>query len=252
MSHSIRLSDEVLELLGVSRKDFDIYLCLLRLGTAPLRRLAEEAGLNRGTAYDALKRLMAAGLASYVDARTHRYFAAQDPTALRGLATRREVALREARTDLDGLLPSIEALRGQSGHRPAVRYYEGDSGVRDLLEDVLATAERSHEKSYRVYSSAGIRDLIAGAWPGFTKERIRRGVRVRAVAVGTGGTTAGLDQRKWLTDAVQAPTYIFVYPGKTAYVAVDASKKLFGAVIEDAAVSATQALIFDALWKALP
>ena len=246
------LPSKTLELLGFTSKDFQVYVALLRLGTAPLRRIAEAAGMNRGTTYDALKRLIDVGLASYVDAKTHRYFTSEDPHKLRGLATRREVALREARDGLETAIPSLEAFLGTAKHRPSVRYYEGESGVREILEDVLSVTERAESKLYRVYSSADIRDLIAHVWPGFTRERIKRHVRVDAIAIGQGGETVGLDERKWLTRDAKAPTYIFIYAGKTAFVAVDAGKRLFGVIIEDDAIAATQQMIFDVLWKQLP
>jgi sugar-specific transcriptional regulator TrmB len=245
------LNPRTLELLGLTAKEYGVYVALLRLGTAPLRRVAEVAGLNRGTTYDALKRLIDAGLVSYVDAKTHRYFTGEDPHKLRGLATRREVALREASVTLDEVIPRLEDMRGKSEHRPAVRYFEGEAGVREILEDVLRSAERAESKMYRVYSSAGIRDLIASAWPSFTRERIKRGIRVKAIATGGGGATSGLDERKWLSQDASAPTYIFSYAGKTAHVSVDKNKKLFGVIIEDQAIAATQTMIFDGLWKAL-
>jgi sugar-specific transcriptional regulator TrmB len=251
MPKRITLNSKTLEALGITQKELDVYVKLLGLGSAPLRKIAEEAGLNRGTTYDALKRLLDVGLVSYVDAKTHRYFTGEDPHKLHGLATRREVAVQEARVALDELLPELESVLGSSEHRPAVRYYEGESGVRDILEDVLTVTERAESKTYRIYSSSTLRDLVASAWLAFTKTRIRRGIRVRAISLGEGGTTAGLDERKWLTKKTNAPTYIFIYEGKTAYVAADEKKRLFGVIIEDSAIASTQTFIFDSLWQHL-
>lgn len=246
------LSLRTLELLGLKPKDLDVYQALLRLGSAPLRRIAEEAGLNRGTTYDILKRLIEASLVSYVDAKKHRYFTSEDPSRLRGLATRREVAIAEAREHVLKAIPELQQIAQVAHHRPAVRYSEGEAGVKDILLDVFSTTENSESKTYRVYSSAGLRDLIASAWPTYNKERLRRGVAVRAIAIGEGGETHGLDERRWLGSTHASPTYIFIYEGKTAYVAVDAKKNLFGVVIDDSAVSETQRVIFDRLWDILP
>lgn len=260
MTKRITLDEETLEALGLTPRDLQVYTAVLRLGSAPLRKIAEEVNLNRGTAYDVLKRLLDLGLVSYVDAKTHRYFTGEDPHKLRGLATRHEVAAQEARAILEQFIPVLEDVAGSSEHRPAVRYYEGESGVRDILEDVLAATLRqssgraelgAETNLYRVYSSVGLRDLIASAWPGFSKARIQRNIRVRALSLGEGGKTVGLDERKWLTKSTGAPTYIFIYAGKTAYVAADEKKRLFGVIIEDPAIAATQTLIFDELWKHL-
>ncbi|MFC1788172.1 TrmB family transcriptional regulator [Patescibacteria group bacterium] len=245
------LSLKTVEMLGLKEKDLEVYLALLRLGTAPLRRLAEEASLNRGTVYDSLKRLLNVNLVSYVDSKTHRYFTAEDPQRLRGLATRQEVAIREAQLEISETIPELKEIIGQSEHRPAVRYYEGDAGVREILKDVLAVTERAESKQYQVYSSEAVRDLIRAAWPGFTKQRISRHVQVKALAIGEGGQLAELSQRKWLSHDAGSPTYIFIYPGKTAYVSVDSKERLFGVIIEDRAVSQTQKMIFDSLWNSL-
>jgi HTH-type transcriptional regulator, sugar sensing transcriptional regulator len=243
------LSEETLELLGLKPKDMTVYTHLLKLGTAPLRKLAQETNLNRGTTYDALKRLIDIGLVSHMDAKTHRYFTAEDPQKLTGIAVRREVAIQEAQLKLKDVVPQFQELLGSSAHRPSVRYYEGEAGVRDILTDVLKTSEKSKEKLFRIYSSEGIRDLIAHAWPGFIKLRVRHHVRVKTISIGAGGTTHGLDERKWLTQANKSPSYIFIYPGKTAFISLDERRQLFGVIIEDDAIAATQEMIFDALWK---
>ena len=252
MNRSPRLSKETLNALGLRSKEYEIYLTLIKLGTAPLRKVAEQVGLNRGTTYDALKRLMELGLVSFVDAKTHRFFTAEDPKKLTGVATRKEVAVADARVELGKTIPALQELMGWSEHRPSVRYYEGDVGVCDILEDVLDTCTHASDNMYRVYSSSGIRDLILHAWPSFTKTRIRKKIRVKAISIGEGGRTAGLDERRWLTRDQQSPTYIFMYPGKTAYVSVDAKRQLFGVIIDDYAIAQTQTMIFDSLWTQLP
>ncbi len=251
MKKAPKLSDRTLEAIDLKPKDFRVYLTLIKLGTAPLRKIAEQAGLNRGTTYDTLKRLLNLGLVSFVDAKTHRFFTAEDPKKLTGVATRREVAVAEAREELANAIPELQELMGWSTHRPSVRYYEGEVGVRDILEDVLETCAHASDKMYRVYSSAAIRDLILHAWPAYTKTRIRKKIRVKAIAVGEGGRTAGLDDRRWLSRAEQAPTYIFIYPGKTAYVSVDTKRQLFGVIIDDEPIALTQRMIFDSLWTHL-
>jgi len=72
---------------------------------------------------------------------------------------------------------------------------------------------------------------------------------VNTISIGEGGRTHGLDERKWLTQTNKAPSYIFIYPGKTAFVSLDERRQLFGVIIEDEAIAATQEMIFDALWK---
>lgn len=245
------LSSQVLELLGLTPKDLDVYVTLLRLGTAPLRRTAEESGYNRGTTYDSLKRLLDAGMVSYVDAKSHRYFTAEDPQKLRSLATRKEVAVQEAQLKIDSLLPEFRTIADSAKYRTAVRYYEGTTGIRDIMTDILATTEKLSDRTYRVYSSAKLREAIAEAWPNFNPTRVKKNVSVKAIALGEGGTVHGLDQRRWLSKTASSSAYIIIYGKKTAYISTDKDEKLFGAVIDDESIASTQKMIFDAVWESL-
>lgn len=249
--HQVILSTSDSEVLGLRDQDMRIYQTLLSLGSAPLRRIAEDSGISRSTVHDVLHRLINLGLVTFVDAKSHRYFSAEDPEQLRRLASRKSLAVQESCVRVEQAIPELEKLVGSLSHRPTVRYYEGASGVKTILQDVLATTEKIKTKTYRVYSSSGIRDLIAQAWPRWNATRKAHGVSVRAIALGEGGKTYGLDERKWLTSKESAPAYIFIYDKKTAYVSADEKGRLFGAIIDDQSIAQTQKMIFDQLWTHL-
>jgi sugar-specific transcriptional regulator TrmB len=251
MKPNAKLKPELLQLIGLKEKDYQVYRTLLSLGSAPLRRIAAEASISRGTTYDCIKRLQDLGLVSFVDASRHRYFTAEDPQKLRGIATRREVAIQEARSVIDAALPALKSIAGKQSYRPAVRYYEGKKGIKEILMGVLAETRRTKSKTYRVYSSSGIRDLIASAYPKWNTARKRAKIHCRAIAIGKGGQTHGLDERRWLTKDAEAPTYIFIYGEKIASVGIDDRGELFGVITSGGAIASTQRIIFDALWKSL-
>ncbi|MBU0661625.1 hypothetical protein KKG22_05650 [Patescibacteria group bacterium] len=251
MTNKFTLDRRTLEVIGLKDKDAHVYFCLCELGSAPLRRIAEESKMSRSTVHDGLRRLKQKGLVSFVEGRTHQYFTAEHPEKLRALATQSEVAAKEAQEKIQRLLPEIEDALGSSNYRPAVRYFEGEVGIKDILRDVLHYTKRSSDGVYRVYSSAAIRDLIASAWPAWNTERKRAKVKVRAISIGEGGQTYGLDERKWLSKKDASPVYIFIYEGRVAYVAASKDRKLFGVIIEDISISSTQKMIFESLWKCL-
>jgi hypothetical protein len=116
------------------------------------------------------------------------------------------------------------------------------------LQDVLDTCEASDELNYRIYSSSGIREYLYEDFPTFSDVRIGKGIAVKAIAFGEGGELRGLDERKWLKSEVSTPTYIIIYPGKTAYISLDAKNELVGVVIENEGICETQKVIFDSLW----
>lgn len=233
--------------LGFSDKSASIYLALLRLGPSSVRSLAVQCGLNRGTTYDALKWLQEAGVVSFYQKETKQFFVAEEPEKLKRLLEMREKELNQADRELVKALPELQALHHSGGERPVAKYVEGKH-IAEILEDVLAVCEQSEDPIYRIYSTAGLREYLYKEFPTFSDVRVSKGIAVRAIAIGDGGELRGLDERKWIEAQNETPTYIFIYPGKTAYISLNAKKEPVGVVIENRGVYETQRQIFDALW----
>ena len=249
---------EILKKLGFSDKYAKIYLALLQLGPSSVRKLAEFCDLNRGTTYDALKWLKAEGVVTFYQKETKQYFVAEKPEKLLEIIKHREEELQETTLDLERIIPELQALHSKDGDRPVARYYAADE-LLQILEDVLETCEHSNEKTYRIYSTEGVREFLYEDFPTFSDARIAKGI----IAIGEGGELRGLDERKWLlkqgTQNMQIrqskqgdnETYIILYPGKSAYISIDAKGEPVGVVIENDGVYETQKLIFDSFWEKL-
>ena len=148
-------------------------------------------------------------------------------------------------------LPELESMYEKTGARPVVKYYEAESGVKTILQDVIATTENSENKTYYIYSSADIKSYLYKAYPKFSEDRIAAKVKVKAIAIGQGGELVGLDERKWLTKKEGSPSYIFIYPGKVAMISLDALDRPVGVIIENDGLYETQKMIFESLWQTL-
>lgn len=240
----------LLKKLGFSDKMAKIYLVLLGLGPSSVRKLAESTGLNRGTIYEVLKDLQDRGVVRFYKEDTKQLFVVEDPDKLRDLVHRQEREIKEVENNLDKFLPELHALYNPGGDRPIAKYFNQDE-IRLVLEDVLETCENSVEKEYLVYSVEGLRENLYKDFPTFSDVRIAKGISVKAIAIGLGGELRGLDERRWIDGISRTPTYIIIYPGKTAYISLDAKKDLVGVVIENEGVCETQKIIFNNLWNNL-
>lgn len=243
--------NDLLQSLGFSDKAANIYLALLSLGPSSVRKLAEKAGLNRGTVYDTLKWLQEENLVDYYEKDSKQYFVAEDPSRLQDLLNRRSAVLNDLDKKMSDFIPELKSIYDKGGERPVARYYE-KKDVHKILEDVLNTCEKTGENLYRIYSTAGIRENIYDDFPSFSDARVAKGIRVKVIAIGAGGELRGLDERKWLEIKDQStPTYIIIYKGKTAYISLNAQHEPVGVVIENNGVYETQKNIFDSLWVKL-
>lgn len=242
---------------GLNEKQISVYLSLIALGPSPVREIARTAQINRGTTYDILKTLIELGLVSYYkqynQENRRQYFVAEPPQKLLDAIETKKRSLDTLKEYMAKSLPELESLYEKSGARPVVKYYEGVTGIRTILEDVIGSLEKSPagEKEYFVYSSADLRKYLYQAFRNFNDERLRRGIAVKAIAIGKGGELAGLDERKWLAEEEGAPAYILIYSGKVGMISLDASRKPVGLIIENPGLCRTQEMIFKKLWKSL-
>lgn len=241
---------DILKKLGFSDKCVKAYLTLLRLGPASVRDLAQASGLNRGSAYDALQWLEERGLVGFYKQETRQTFVAEDPAKLKRLAKEKRVELELAEKRLEPMTLELQAIYNSGGQRPVARYYEKKE-LNNILEDVLAVCEGDAESTYRIYSAEGVREYLYADFPSFSDARIAKGVKVKVIALGAGGELRGFDERKWLPKVKDTGTYIIIYPGKTAYISLDARGEPLGVVIENQGVFETQKSIFDELWNKL-
>lgn len=241
---------ELLKTLGFSDKSAVMYLTLLSMGPSSVRTLSDAARLNRGTAYDSLKWLQEQGLADFYDKDAKQYFVANDPRALIALVEKQRDALSHLEKKVEKTVTELQALHHRGGERPVARYFE-KKDIPAILEDVIATCEQTEDRLYRIYSAAPIREHLYDGFQTFSDVRVSKGIRVQVIALGEGGELRGLDERKWLGGKSILPTYIIIYPGKTAYVSINAKGELVGVIIENQGVFETQKIVFDSLWTAL-
>ncbi|PIR96071.1 MAG: transcriptional regulator [Candidatus Doudnabacteria bacterium CG10_big_fil_rev_8_21_14_0_10_42_18] len=243
----------ILKNFGLSEKEIAVYLALIELGPSSVREISAKSKVNRGTTYDILKSLISLGVVSYYNKESKQYFAAEEPEKLLSALDQKQEDLQEVRSSIKENLPFIKTLFEKQGGRPMVKYYEGLSGIKNILQDVLETMAGVKDKTYYIYSSSDIRKNVYLAMKDFSEKRIRKGIKVQSIALGKGGQLVGLDQRKWmeLPEKDLKATYEIIYGGKVAHISLDNSENPVGVVIQNDEIYQTQKLIFKNIWSRL-
>ncbi len=241
----------LLKKIGFSDKEVKVYFTLLEYGAVSGRKLADETDLNRGTVYDILKQLQQKGLVSYFHKETKKKFVAEDPEKLIKLLEEKERQVSNTKNQINELMPELKALQEKGGNAPVTKYYEGAKGIRIILEDILSTLSKEKEKEYYVYSAKEVSDDINNAYPNFTKDRIKKSIKVKAISMAKGGGMSGLDERRWLGTDNQTATFILIYNGKCAFISRDSKSMPVGVIIENQMIYETQRTIFLQLWQLL-
>lgn len=129
----------ILSLLDLNTNDTKVFLASFELGYAPASAIAKQANLNRITAYEALKRLVKKGL---VKSRVKtdsgvKFFEVEDVYIIREALSEKRTSLEHALSDIEKLAPALRDQYSGRAEKPAVLYYEGRSGIKNILLDSL-------------------------------------------------------------------------------------------------------------------
>ncbi len=241
----------VLQKIGLSDKEIKVYLNLLEYGSSSVRIIAELTNLNRGTVYDILKKLREMNLVSYYHKETKQKFIAEDPGQVLQILKEKESEFRNIKQKAEEIIPELKSLQEKKGQIPTTKLYEGKKGIKFILNDVLSSVFLEESKEYYVYSAKRSSEDINKAFPSFTKERIKKGIRVKAISLAKGGKTSGLDERRWLGSNDETATFIIIYSGKSSFISRDAKGEPIGVIIENEMIYNTQKTIFLRLWNLL-
>ena len=242
---------ETLEELGISNRQTDLYLTLLKLGPSSIRDIASAAGLNRGTTYEELKRLRIMSLVTYFPQGKRRFFCAEQPDVLLRKAEEKRTATVKAVERLEHeILPDLAQIT-PDGTNTKVFHYEGDEGVEYFLRDILNTMQTQKQKVYRVYSSRKIRKYLYRPFPGFTSARVKAGVHVNVIAIGEGGEDAPLADRKWIDSPETEASYVAIYGTKCTMVSLVSGDYPTVVILDSEGISSALRISFDILWQRL-
>lgn len=148
----------ILALLDLNANDTKIFVATFELDTAPASMIAKQANLNRITAYETLKRLVKKGL---VKSRVKtgsgvRHFEVEDISIIQQALSEKKSSIEHALSDIDKLAVSLREQYAGRSEKPAVLFYEGLSGIKNVLFDTL------NQKPKEILSFASVDVLASG------------------------------------------------------------------------------------------
>lgn len=243
----------LLEQVGLNSQEAITYLALLDLEAVSIRKVASQTGINRGTTYEIIKRLVNQGLISVRTSGKREYYSAESPEKIYDILRDKRKSLLQTQKLAGDIVPKLLAHTTRSEGRPVVKYYEDNEGIVTILNDVLQTCGQLSTPEYYAYSSRPLRQYLYKKFPTFTERRINEGISVKVIAIGEGGDPAAISERKWLPEppGSDISSYTLIYGNKVAHISISKDFTPYGVVIEDAGTASMQKLLFDNLWQKL-
>lgn len=240
--------DRVLVDFGLHQTEARFYLAALELGQAPIREVANKAGISRTNAYDVFTRLLEQRLVSQVQDAS-----SQSMLIVAEAPERVLEIIEERRRKLELVLPELRSLHNRSVSKPKVRFYQGPEGIKAVLNETLTCRSKqllgilSMRDLYEVPGRAWMDDLV--------KRRIEAGVSLRVVRSHVGDLhqlwpESAADRRTLRyapVDFVFAMT-TYIFDKKVAV--ISSRQENFAITIESEEFARMQTNLFEILWSA--
>lgn len=252
MANQIHQLAEKLEDLGLSEKEARVYVAALFLGPSSVQKIAEQAGVNRPTAYVILDKLEEYGLVSESTEGKKTVFVAEEPEALNRWLDQQEKKIEEKRGELKNILPDLEDVtREEVAEAPVVRFYRGKEGV-DSISAYLRRKARQGSEIYAMTNEDEVLKVFPEILESKSKNRIKKKLSSKLLYSYSKGEIPSDDRTLRKTKKLQGDVKadISLFEDKAALVAYsDDPNKLTGILIESPEIVGALRQLFEMAWE---
>jgi len=237
--------------LGLSQNEAIIYEYLLKNGESPAGIIIKKTPLKRGVVYNALDDLIKKNLAFKKNRNKIAYFSPNHPETLRDFMENKEDEVKKAKKTLEANLETLISDYNLSSKKPGVRYFEGEDGLRKMLQDVLTAKET-------IYTYADV-EAVVKYMDKINQEHVRQreklNIKKRIIFVDSPFARKYLkNYHVNVTDSrfVDYKLYPFsslmqIYDGKVAYISLS-EKGIVSMIITDQNIYQMNKSIFEFVW----
>lgn len=155
---------DLLQQLGLSKNESQIYETLLRAGELSASNIAVRAKVHRRNVYDAIHRLLRKGLVYEIIEKRESRYRAVEPRKLMELVKEKEELVSRA-------MPGLEDLYTSVAHEQEVYIYRGLEGWKNYMRDIIRVGEEFHCIAGK---GAWMDERITNFFPQFAKDAERK------------------------------------------------------------------------------
>jgi sugar-specific transcriptional regulator TrmB len=231
--------EKILQQALLTKDQAIVYTVLLKNGPLPAGKLTKKTPLKRSLVYKVLEQLTELGLVEKREKKGQAIvFQPNHPETIKELIENRQRQTENARAVLETTMPGLVSDFNLISGKPAVRFFEGIEGLKQIYDDILSTGKDFYliRSVYEpVYS-----EKIVPILERFIKKRVAKKISVTAITprdflkgrVPSPREDAKiLYKRTWVDKKhYDAPVEIDIYGDKIAFLSF--GKELIGVIIE--------------------
>lgn len=234
--------------LGLTDKEARVYVAALFLGATSAQKIAEQAGINRATAYVILDQLADLGLIAQSTEGKKTVFVAEGPETLDRLFDRQIEAVEEKRKELQYLLPELQQNQRISVEdAPAVRFYKGQEGIATLANE-LYRKSLPGSQIYGLMNVDEVEKVITDVFKSSPEHRLKKKISSKVIYSYRKEVPSDaklLRQTKRISQPIKADISLHE---EIASFCTYAGKNSIGVIIESKEIVAALRQLFELAW----
>ncbi|MBU3923998.1 MAG: hypothetical protein KJ592_03715 [Nanoarchaeota archaeon] len=227
-------SNKVLEGIGLTRNESEVYLMLLEHGSSLAGEIAKKTGIHRRNVYDVTLRLIKKGLIGYIVNNNRKHFEAVNPKRLGEI-------LDEKQRDLGEGLADLEAMFMKVTNKQETLFYSGKEGLKNIFESQLG------EKGEVLILGASRKafEVLPFYFKWYDEGRVKKKVKVRIIANEKLGKVS-LSEVRYISSKYANPLAINIWGENVALIIWKVNP--IAILIKDKDVAESYKKYFEAMW----
>lgn len=242
---------EKLEKIGLNKSQSDIYSLLLHTGKLKGSEITAQVSISRQLVYKVLDELMEMQLVKKNDTKgSAATFEITHPNHLEKLLHKKEEAIKKAQQELDLVINNLTSDYNLISGQPGVQVFEGEEGVKKVLEDSLKTQGE-------ILTYADVEPIITHMSKlndDYVATRTKRGIQKRALVLNTpfarkymqNHSSRKITDTRFLSNDNTPPfsAFVEIYDDKVSYVTFE-DGKLIGIIIQNTSIAEMNKYLFE-------
>jgi len=232
------MSKAILEQVGLSKGESEVYLILLKIGEATASEIAKHTKIARPNVYDYLNKLKYKGMVIFVSKKNKVHYIPSSPKKiLEYLDEKREIIEQE--------IPSLLNMYHPEKEKPRVELYEGADGLKTLMNDIIKTGKD--------LVGWGASDRVKEILPEYfikryLKQREKKKIKAKQLFVKTQGVLeSSMSQFKGIPKEFSSPSTTIIYGNNVAIIIYTTMPLVI--IIKSKELSESYKKHFEILWK---
>lgn len=244
--------------IGLTKTQAAVLDFLLENGESKAGIIAKNTPHPRGVVYKALEELLKLNLIEKLEpSKKVAFFRAQNPRNLEKVLEEKENRARRSQKIYEGILPQMISRYNLALNKPGVIFYEGEDGLRKILEDTLKSRTEIllFLNKEALNREEGFREINEE----YKKKRERAGIKKKIIRVGKKPENTFLESRPGQYDQLTEIRYLEkdlpdfmsslqIYDNKISYQSFEQGN-LISILVEDKNIYAMNKALFDVVWS---